>query len=82
VRQGLKVKEVFEERVEHRLVSEKEVELESSEFVKVESSFEFLNLLRFDLQSLGLWFNAVGFILAFTVLAYMYYRSPEWVSDS
>jgi len=48
--------------------------------MRVNNSFEFLNLLRYNLQIIGLWFNSVGFIIAFTILAFMYYRSPEWIT--
>jgi E3 ubiquitin-protein ligase DOA10 len=48
---------------------------------RVTNSFEFLNLLKLNLQGFGIWANSVGFVVTFSVLAIFYYYRPSWVSD-
>ncbi|EAR95963.2 transmembrane protein, putative (macronuclear) [Tetrahymena thermophila SB210] len=54
-------------------------EIEKEEFEEGQK-FEISNIFKYDLYDFGLWGNAFGYIFTLTVLAFMYFNQPKWIS--
>jgi hypothetical protein len=40
------------------------------------------DIFKYDLEDFGIWGNSCGYILTMTVLAFVFYRRPYWVTPS
>jgi hypothetical protein len=54
---------------------------EVDEFTKLER-FELADIFTYDLEDFALWGNSIGYILTFTILIFMYFNAPDWVTES
>ena len=54
---------------------------EQDEFTKLER-FELADIFKYDLEDFGLWGNAIGYILTFSILIFMYFNAPAWITEA
>lgn len=54
---------------------------EVDEFTRLER-FELADIFTYDLEDFALWGNSIGYILTFTILIFMYFNAPSWVTQS
>jgi len=39
-------------------------------------------IFKYDLENFGLWGNGLGYIITFTILIFMVYNKPVWITPN